>query len=108
MVKITAVGHPHLRPCPAEQIEAIGCRLSKCPHKFGVPFNFYAMRKNWDAVCIEDLNTDTEEVLIVNDHFNLSSLMDESVFFDQWLLQGWMGRILFAQSTWVAEGASLG
>jgi len=27
---------------------------------------------------------------------------------DQWLLQGWMGRILFAQSTWVAEGASLG
>ena len=66
------------------------------------------MRKNWDAVCIEDLNTDTEEVLIVNDHFNLSSLMDESVFFDQWLLQGWMGRILFAQSTWVAEGASLG
>ncbi|PVH34647.1 hypothetical protein PAHAL_8G266800 [Panicum hallii] len=81
-VKITAIGHPHLRPCPAEQVEEIGCRLTKCAHKFGVPFNFHAMRKNWDAVCIEDLNTDTEEVLIVNDHFNFSSLMDESIFFD--------------------------
>jgi hypothetical protein len=24
----------------------------------------------------------------------------------QWLLQGWMGRVLFAHSTWVAEDAS--
>jgi hypothetical protein len=65
-VKITAIGYPHLRPCPAEQIEETGRRLSKCAHEFGVPFNFHAIRKKWEEVCIEDLDTDAEDVLIVN------------------------------------------
>uniref|UniRef100_K3YCU6 Uncharacterized protein n=1 Tax=Setaria italica TaxID=4555 RepID=K3YCU6_SETIT len=81
-VKITAIGPPNLRPCPTEQIEEIGYRLSKCAHEFGVPFNFYAIRKKWEEVSIEDLNTDAGEVLIVNDRLNFNSLMDESIFFD--------------------------
>ncbi|CAN6336361.1 unnamed protein product [Urochloa humidicola] len=81
-VKITAIGHPHLRPCLIEQIEETGLRLSKCAHELGVPFNFYAIRKKWEEVSIEDLNTDVEEVLIVNDHLNFNTLMDESIFFD--------------------------
>ncbi|RCV35786.1 hypothetical protein SETIT_7G268200v2 [Setaria italica] len=81
-VKVTAIGHPDLRPCSIEQIEEIGYRLSKCAHEFGVPFNFYAIRKKWEEVSIEDLNTDAGEVLIVNDHLNFNTLMDESIFFD--------------------------
>ncbi|RLN31130.1 scarecrow-like protein 33 [Panicum miliaceum] len=81
-VKITAIGYPHLRPCPTEQIEETGRRLSKCAHEFGVPFNFHAIRKKWEEVCIEDLDTDAEDVLIVNDHFSFNTLMDESIFFD--------------------------
>nr|TKW07013.1 hypothetical protein SEVIR_7G279500v2 [Setaria viridis] len=80
-VKITAIGHPDLRPCSIEQIEETGYRLSKCAHEFGVPFNFYAIRKKWEEVSIEDLNTDAGEVLIVNDHLNFNTLMDESIFF---------------------------
>ncbi|CAN6326752.1 unnamed protein product [Urochloa humidicola] len=81
-VKITAIGHPHLKPCPIEQIEETGLRLSKCAHELGVPFNFYAIRKKWEDVSIEDLNTDVEEVLVVNDYLNFNTLMDESIFFD--------------------------
>lgn len=81
-VKITAIARQHFRSCPAKQIEDTGCRLSKGAHVFGVPFTFHAMRKKWEEVCIEDLDTDAEEVLVVNDHFNLNILMDESIFFD--------------------------
>ncbi|CAL4910245.1 unnamed protein product [Urochloa decumbens] len=81
-VKITAIGYPDLRPCPIEQIEDTGRRLSKCAHELGVPFNFFAIRKKWEEVSVEDLNTDAEEVLVVNDYLNFSTLMDESIFFD--------------------------
>jgi hypothetical protein len=81
-VKITAISHPKIRPCPVEQVEETGYRLSKCAHEFGVPFNFYAIRKKWEEVSIEDLNTDADEVLIVSDHLNFKTLMDESIFFD--------------------------
>ncbi|XP_039803503.1 scarecrow-like protein 34 [Panicum virgatum] len=37
----------------------------------------------WEDVRIEDLNTNTDEVLVVNDLFSFSTLMDESVFFDR-------------------------
>ncbi|XP_034586803.1 scarecrow-like protein 34 [Setaria viridis] len=81
-VKITTIGHPNLRPRSKEQIEETGYRLSKCAHEFGVPFNFYAIRKKWEEVSIKDLNTDAGEVLIVNDLMNFNTLMDESIFFD--------------------------
>ncbi|KAF8725936.1 hypothetical protein HU200_020510 [Digitaria exilis] len=81
-VKITAIGQPQLRPCPVELIEETGRRLSKCAHGLGVQFSFYAIRKKLEEVCIEDLDTDPEEVLIVNDHFNFNTLMDENIFFD--------------------------
>ncbi|XP_062182208.1 scarecrow-like protein 9 [Phragmites australis] len=81
-VKITAVGHPQPRSCSAEPTEETGRRLSKCAHAFGVPFKFHAITAKWEAVCIDDLNTDADEVLVVNDLFNFTTLMDESIFFD--------------------------
>jgi hypothetical protein len=81
-VTITAISHSQPRICPAQQIEEQGRRLSKCAKEFGLPFKFHVITKKWEEVFIEDLNKDTDEVLIVNDLFNFSSLMDESVFFD--------------------------
>ncbi|KAL6905781.1 hypothetical protein ACP4OV_003382 [Aristida adscensionis] len=83
-VKITAIGRHFPRTCSTEKIEETGNRLRKCAFVFGLPsFNFHAIRRKWEDVCVEDLNTDPDEVLIVNDLFNFSSLVDdEGVFFD--------------------------
>jgi hypothetical protein len=81
-VTITAISHFQPRIYPAQQIEEQGCRLSKCAKEFGLPFKFHVITKKWEDVFIEDLNKDTDEVLIVNDLLNFSSLMDVSVFFD--------------------------
>ncbi|KAL6654488.1 hypothetical protein ACP70R_007953 [Stipagrostis hirtigluma subsp. patula] len=81
-VKVTAIVSPRLRFCPAEQAEDIGRRLSKCAYEFGLPFKFHAITAKWEEVCIEDLNKDANELLVVNDLFTFSTLMDESVFFD--------------------------
>jgi hypothetical protein len=84
-VKITAVSHLQPRPCPSERVEDTGHRLAKCAREFGVPFKFRTITaKKWDAICTEDLETDdADEVLVVNDLFNFSTLMDESVYFDR-------------------------
>ncbi|KAG2563065.1 hypothetical protein PVAP13_8KG337000 [Panicum virgatum] len=75
---------PELKSCPAERIEELGCRLSKCAHEFGLAsFKFHTIMKKWEDVRIEDLNTDADEVLVVNDLFSFNTLMDESVFFDR-------------------------
>lgn len=79
-VKITAIGYS--RKGGPEKIEETGRRLSKCAHELGVPFHFHAIRKEWEEVCIEDLDKDAEDVLIVNDRFSFNTLMDESIFFD--------------------------
>ncbi|WVZ49921.1 hypothetical protein U9M48_001236 [Paspalum notatum var. saurae] len=82
-VKITAIGRSKPMSWPAEKIDELGCRLSKCADEFGLPsFKFHAIMKEWEDVCIEDLNTDSNEVLIVSDLLNFSTLMDESMFFD--------------------------
>ncbi|CAN6382182.1 unnamed protein product [Urochloa humidicola] len=81
-VKITAISHLQPRPCPAEQLEEIGNQLSKCASKFGIPFKFHAIKAKWEEVCIENLNTDADEVLVVSDLFSLGVLMDEGIYFD--------------------------
>ncbi|KAL6654487.1 hypothetical protein ACP70R_007952 [Stipagrostis hirtigluma subsp. patula] len=82
-VKITAIRLFQPKSCPAKQIEEIGHRLSKCAHDFGVPFKFDVINERWESVCIKNLNTDSDEVLVVNDLFNLHILMDESIYFDK-------------------------
>ena len=81
-VKVTAIGYPNLRSCTNEGTEDTGIWLSKCAHEFGLPFKFHAIMMKSEKVCIEDLKTNDDEVLVVNDLFNFSTLMDESVFFD--------------------------
>ncbi|CAL4982442.1 unnamed protein product [Urochloa decumbens] len=81
-VKITAISHLQPRPCPAERLEEIGHQLSKCASELGIPFKFQAIMAKWEEVCIENLNTDADEVLVVSDLFSLGVLMDEGIYFD--------------------------
>ncbi|KAL6662263.1 hypothetical protein ACP70R_000122 [Stipagrostis hirtigluma subsp. patula] len=81
-VKMTAIGRPQQRSCPAEQIEETGCRLSDCARMFGLPLKFHAIIADPEAVCIEHLNTEADEVLIVHDLYTFSTFMDESTCFD--------------------------
>ncbi|KAL6653548.1 hypothetical protein ACP70R_008472 [Stipagrostis hirtigluma subsp. patula] len=82
-VKITAIRLLQPTSCPAKQIEEIGHHLSKCARYFGVPFKFHVITESWEAVCIKNLNIDADEVLVVNDLFNLHILMDETINFDK-------------------------
>ncbi|TVU25597.1 hypothetical protein EJB05_28099 [Eragrostis curvula] len=81
-VRLTSIRCPKIRSFPTEGIEETGCRLTNCARKLGIPFRFHAITTDWEAVCIEDLDTNPDEVLVVCDNFNLSTLMDESVYFD--------------------------
>ncbi|KAL6907975.1 hypothetical protein ACP4OV_002145 [Aristida adscensionis] len=81
-MKITAISCFHPMSCPVARIEEIGHRLGKCARNFGVPFKFRPITDKWEAVGIENLDTDADEVLVVNDLFNFHTLMDESIFFD--------------------------
>lgn len=81
-VRITTIDCAQPRPLPTERIEETGCRLTYCAHKFGIPFKFHYITAAWENVGFEDLNTNADEVLVVNDLFNLSTLMDETIFVD--------------------------
>lgn len=48
---------------------------------FGVPFKFHAIAAKREAVSVEDLHIDPDEVLVVNSLFQFKTLMDESLTF---------------------------
>ncbi|KAL6662262.1 hypothetical protein ACP70R_000121 [Stipagrostis hirtigluma subsp. patula] len=82
-VRITSIGCHQPRPLPSESIEETRHRLSSCASQFGLPFKFHSIEGDWEAVCIDDLNTNADEVLVVSDLFNLSTLMDDTIFYDK-------------------------
>jgi hypothetical protein len=61
----------------------MGHRLSNCARQFCVPLKFGAVVAQWHTICIDDLNVEPDEVLVVNDLFNFRTLMDESVVIDR-------------------------
>jgi hypothetical protein len=82
-VRITGINNPQPGLHPAEQIEEAGRRLSNCASQFGVPFKFRAIASNPEAVRVEDLHIDPDEVLVVNSVFFFRIVMDESITFDK-------------------------
>uniref|UniRef100_A0A0E0MIE5 Uncharacterized protein n=1 Tax=Oryza punctata TaxID=4537 RepID=A0A0E0MIE5_ORYPU len=82
-VRITIVDIPQPGFRPSQSIEAAGHCLSSCANEFRVPFRFHAVAAaKWETVGVEDLHIELDEVLVVNDLFSFSALMDESVFCD--------------------------
>ncbi|CAL4982446.1 unnamed protein product [Urochloa decumbens] len=77
-VKITGINLPQPGFRPAARIEQTGRRLSNYAHRCGIPFKFHSIVAKWETVCVDDLNIEPDEVLIVNGLFHLGNLMDES------------------------------
>jgi hypothetical protein len=48
-----------------------------------VPFRFRGIARKFEAVHVEDLDIDPDEVLVVNSMLHLQNLMDESVFVER-------------------------
>ncbi|KAF8645832.1 hypothetical protein HU200_066077 [Digitaria exilis] len=81
-VRITSIDLPQPGFRPANHMVELGHRLSNCARQLHVPLKFHAVVAQWHTVCIDDLNVEPDEVLVVNDLFNFRTLMDESVIID--------------------------
>ncbi|OEL23443.1 Scarecrow-like protein 34 [Dichanthelium oligosanthes] len=76
-MKITVIGLPQPGFRPAAQIEQTGRRLSDFARKCGVPFKFHSIVAEWETVCVDDLDIEPDEVLIVNGLFYFGKVMDD-------------------------------
>ncbi|XP_062225729.1 scarecrow-like protein 34 isoform X2 [Phragmites australis] len=78
-LRITGIDTPQPGFRPGERIEETGKYLKDYAQTFGVPFEFQAIASRFEAVQIEDLHIEKDELLIVNCMFKFKTLMDESV-----------------------------
>ncbi|CAL4985788.1 unnamed protein product [Urochloa decumbens] len=76
-VRITAIGLPQPGFRPAARIESTGRRLCNFTRQCGVPFKFRSIVAKWETICADDLNIQSDEVLIVNGLFHFGKLLDE-------------------------------
>ncbi|PON77388.1 GRAS transcription factor [Trema orientale] len=78
-LRITGIEFPQPGFRPAERVEETGRRLKAYAKSFKVPFEYNAIAKKWETITLEDLNIDSDEVLIVNCLNRGKNLLDESV-----------------------------
>ncbi|KAK6929357.1 Transcription factor GRAS [Dillenia turbinata] len=78
-LKITGIDFPQPGFRPAERVEETGQRLRNYAESFKVPFEFNAIAQKWETIHIEDLNLDSDEVLVVNCLYRFRNLLDETV-----------------------------
>lgn len=78
-VRITGIEYPQPGFRPAQRVEETGQRLAEYAKHFGVPFEYKAIAKKWDAIQLEDLDIDKDEVIVVNCLYRAENLHDESV-----------------------------
>ncbi|KAF8652248.1 hypothetical protein HU200_062884 [Digitaria exilis] len=81
-VRITSIFCPQPSSFQIQWAELTGCQLGNCSRKYGITVDFHTIVADLEAICLSDLKTDPSEVLVLIDLFNLSTLMDESIFFD--------------------------
>ncbi|XP_073023287.1 scarecrow-like protein 30 [Primulina eburnea] len=77
-LKITGIDFPQPGFKPAERVEQTGRRLMKYCERFNVPFEFNAIAKKWENICIEDLKIERDEMVVVNCLYRLHHVPDES------------------------------
>ncbi|KAF8089024.1 hypothetical protein N665_0520s0022 [Sinapis alba] len=78
-VRVTGIEFPQPGFRPAQRVEETGQRLAAYAKQFGVPFEYKAIAKKWDAVQLEDLDIDRDEITVVNCLYRAENLHDESV-----------------------------
>ncbi|XP_078150717.1 scarecrow-like protein 9 [Carex rostrata] len=76
-LRITGIDLPQPGFHPAERINETGRRLEDYARCFGVPFEYQGITSQWEAICINDLSINDDEVLIVNSIYHLGSTRDE-------------------------------
>ncbi|CAD6334918.1 unnamed protein product [Miscanthus lutarioriparius] len=77
-LRITGIDAPQpgFRPCAI--IEATGKQLAEYAEMFNVPFEYQGIVSQWEDICMENLNIDKDEVLIVNCMYRTKHLGDET------------------------------
>ncbi|KAM0908543.1 hypothetical protein ACQ4PT_015403 [Festuca glaucescens] len=78
-LRITGIDTPQPGFRPAGRIEETGKYLTDYAQTFNIPFKYHGIASQFEAVQIEDLHIEKDEVLIVNCMFKFKTLMDESV-----------------------------
>ncbi|ESQ52408.1 hypothetical protein EUTSA_v10016318mg [Eutrema salsugineum] len=78
-LRITGIEFPQPGFRPAQRVEEAGQRLAAYAKEFGVPFEYKAIAKKWDAIQLEDLDIDKDEIIVVNCLYRAENLHDESV-----------------------------
>ncbi|CAN8316898.1 unnamed protein product [Cochlearia groenlandica] len=78
-IRITGIEFPQPGFRPAQRVEETGQRLAAYAKEFRVKFEYKAIAKKWDAITLEDLDIDRDEVIVVNCMYRAENLHDESV-----------------------------
>ncbi|XP_073144813.1 scarecrow-like protein 30 [Henckelia pumila] len=78
LLKITGIDFPQPGFKPAERVEQTGRRLMNYCKRFNVPFEYNAIAKKWENICIEDLKIERDEMVVVNCMYRLHHVPDES------------------------------
>lgn len=73
-MKITAICCSQPGSFQVHWIEEQRYLLNKHASELGLPFVFEAVTTDLEKVCVKDLNVDVDEVLVVSDLFNFSTL----------------------------------
>ncbi|WVZ95825.1 hypothetical protein U9M48_041539 [Paspalum notatum var. saurae] len=77
-LRITGIGVPQPGFHPSAMLEATGKRLAEYAEMFNVPFQYQGVTSQWENICIENLNIDNDEVLIINCIHRTQYLGDET------------------------------
>ncbi|CAD6273272.1 unnamed protein product [Miscanthus lutarioriparius] len=77
-LRITGIDAPQPGFHPCAIIEATGKWLAEYAEMFNVPFEYQGIASQWEDICMENLNIDKDEVLIVNCMYRTKYLGDET------------------------------
>lgn len=77
-LRITGIDVPQSGFRPYTTIESTGKRLAEYAEMFNVPFQYQGITSQWEDICIDDLNIDNDEVLIINCMYRAKYLGDET------------------------------
>ncbi|KAF5751436.1 putative transcription factor [Tripterygium wilfordii] len=76
---ITGIELPQPGFRPAERVEETGRRLKKYCERFNVPFEYKVIAQKWETIKYEDLEIDSDEMIVVNCLYRLKNIPDDTV-----------------------------
>jgi hypothetical protein len=76
-VRITAIDFPEPGFRPDARLQATGRRLTCFARRHGVPLRFHGIEARWDAVSVDELSIERDEVLVVNGLFSLGRMQEQ-------------------------------